>query len=278
MHKTAALAVRNQFLKMIADRQSLLHELSAFSLAQQCETLADGAFQVVTPLLYPDGASVAVDYHPDVDLFASSRLTDGGRTAALLADSQVFIDGYEKREQILADICRTLRVQNANGELQVLVEPGQSLADAVLRLAQACVRAADLYYVQSLRAQSGFREIFAEFLKKERPDHIEDHTIQGQFGRLIKTDFYTRQNSGVGNLIITLSSANETSSHSVANDVFCRWYDLERYRETYRFLTVVDSSSRKFRPADLGRVGSVSRVLGYPADTETLRAVLSVQG
>lgn len=263
---------------MTADRQSLLHELGSLSLAQSCETLPDGTWRVVTPLLYPDGSPVAIDYHGDVDLFGSVRLSDAGRTAALLADSQVFIDGYEKREHILADICRTLRVQNKDGELLIIVEVGQNLADAVLRLAQACVRVADLYYVQSFRAQSGFREIFAEFLRQTRPDHIEEYTIEGQFGRRIKTDFYTRQHSGVGNLIITLSSANETSSHSVANDVFCRWYDLERYRDTFRFLTVVDSSSKTFRPADLGRVGSLSRVFGFPADIEALRAALAPDG
>ena len=263
---------------MISDRLSLRRELSNFSLARECEPLADGSFRITTPLLYPDGAAVELLYTPHVDLFASSHLTDSGKTAALLADSQVYIEGYEKRQHILADICRTLRVQNAKGELCAVVESGQSLADAVMRLAQACVRVADLYYVQSFRAQTGFRQIFASFLNQERPGNIEDYTIEGQFGRRIKVDFYTRQASGVDNLIITLSSANETSSHSVANDVFCRWYDLQPFREKYQFLTVVDSTSKTFRPADLSRVGSLSRVLGYPADTETLREVLAVGG
>ncbi len=259
---------------MISDRPSLLRELSAFSLARECEPLADGGFRITTPLLYPDGSPVELLYTPHIDLFASSNLTDAGKTAALLADSQVYIEGYEKRQHILADICRTLHVQNAKGELCAVVEAGQSLADAVLRLALACVRVADLYYVQSLRAQTGFRQFFASFLNQERPGNIEDYTIEGQFGRRIKVDFYTRQNSGVDNLIITLSSANETSSHSVANDVFCRWYDLEQYRNRFRFLTVVDSDSKTFRPADLNRVANVSRVLGFPADTEALREVL----
>ena len=148
----------------------------------------------------------------------------------------MFIDGYEKREHILADICRTLRVQNAKGELRRSSSRARDLADAVLRLAQACVRVADLYYVQSFRAQSGFREIFADFLQ---PGTAGPHrgiyhsrVSSGGGSRRIST---RAKSSGVGNLIITLSSANETSSHSVANDVFCRWYDLERYRDTFRF-------------------------------------------
>ena len=148
---------------MIADAKSLQRALSSFSLAQECEALGDGSFRVATPLLYPDGSPVTLLYRPDIDLFASSHLTDAGRTTALLADSQVYIDGYEKRRQILADIRRTLRIQDRDGELHVTVEAGQSLPDAVLRLAQACVRVADLYYVQSFRAQSDFRKVFAAF-------------------------------------------------------------------------------------------------------------------
>ena len=260
---------------MTPDRSSLARELSAFSLARELEEQPDGSFRITTPLLYPDGSPVVLIYQPNVDLFASSRLSDASRTTALLADSQVYIEGYEKRRHILADICRTLQIQDSSGELHVIVEAGGSLADAAFRLAQACIRVADLYYVQSFRAQSDFRKTFAAFLNNERPSNIEDYTIEGQFGRRIKVDFYTRQNRGVDNLIITLSSANETSSHSVANDVFCRWYDLAQYRDRFRFLTVVDSDSKAFRPADLNRVASVSRVLGYPADAEALRAALS---
>ena len=97
------------------------------------------------------------------------------------------------------------------------------------------------------------------FIHQERSDNIEDYTIEGRFGRRIKVDFYTRQNTRPDNLIITLFSANETSSHGVANDVFCRWYDLDRYKANYEFLTVMDSSSKAFRQADISRVASVSQ-------------------
>ena len=50
----------------------------------------------------------------------------------------------------------------------------------------------------------------------------------------------------------------------MANDVFCRWYDLERYRDRFQFITVMDSSSKAFRQADVNRVASISRVLELP--------------
>lgn len=260
---------------MFPDIQTLQHSLSSYSLAQKCEALPDGSYRIITPLLYPDGKRVEIFYQPELDLFSANRLTDKGQTAALLAELNIYIEGFEKRRQILADICRTLRVGDANGELFVAVEANESLADAVMRLAQACVRAADLHYTQSFRAMSDFRQVFASFVHTERQDNIEDYTIEGRFGRRIKVDFYTHQGSGKDCLMITLFSSNETSSHSVANDVFCRWYDLERYRDRFQFITVMDSSSKAFRQADVNRVASISRVLSYPADSEELRALIA---
>lgn len=260
---------------MFPDLQTLQQSLGSYSLAHKCEPLPDGSFRIVTPFLYPDGKRVEVFYQPELDLFAATRLTDKGQTAALLAELNIYIEGFEKRRQILADICRTLRVGDANGELFVAVESDEHLADAVMRLAQACVRAADLHYTQSFRALSDFRQVFASFVHTERQDNIEDYSIEGRFGRRIKVDFYTHQGTGRDNLFITLFSANETSSHSVANDVFCRWYDLERYRDRFHFVTVMDSGSKAFRQADVNRVGSISKVLGYPADLDEIRALLA---
>ena len=198
---------------MFSDPKSLQQKLAAYPLARECEPLADGTFRITTPLLYPNGTRVELFYQPEMDLFASTRLTDKGQTAAMLAELQIYIEGYEKRQQILADICRTLRVADNHGELCVAVESDDHLPDAAMRLAQACVRAADLHYTQSFRAQSDFRQIFAAFLQTERPDSIEDYTIEGRFGRRIKVDFYTHQHDRPDNLVIALFSANETSSH-----------------------------------------------------------------
>ena len=57
--------------------------------------------------------------------------------------------------------------------------------------------------------------------------------------------------------------------------MFCRWYDLERYRADFRFITVIDSTSRAFLSADVDRVASVSQVVSYPLEADTLRALLA---
>ena len=137
---------------MFSDPKSLRQKLASYPLAKDCDALPDGTFRLTTPLLYPNGARVELFYQPELDLFASPASPIKAQTAAMLAELQIYIEGYEKRQQILADICRTLRIADNHGELCVLVESDDHLADAVLRLAQACVRAADLHYTQSFRA------------------------------------------------------------------------------------------------------------------------------
>lgn len=259
----------------MSDWNDLKEKLASFALVDDCETLADGSLRFTTPFLYPDGSPVHIFYQQSNDLFLTARLTDGGQSAAFLAGLQVQIENHEKREQILSAICRTLGVRSHEGELTVHLASDDELARGIVQLAQACVRTADILYTQSFRHTSDFHQIFAGFLKQERPDHIEDFTIEGRFGRRIRTDFYTRKKDKPDNLIIVLLSVNKTSSHHVANDVFCRWYDLDRYKEDFRFLTVLDSTSRAFLTADVDRVASVSRVILYPLEAETLRGVLA---
>ena len=99
------------------------------------------------------------------------------------------MDGHEKREHLLHEVCKGLNIDPRGGELAVSVEPGSDLADAVLRLAQACIRVADLHYTLTFKNKTDFHQIFfADFLSLERPDHMENSTIQGRFGRNVKIE------------------------------------------------------------------------------------------
>ncbi len=257
------------------DPQAFHARLAALGLARSFEVRPDGSARVTTPFLYPDGTAIELYQQAADDLFLSARLTDGGRTFDFLGSQQVQMDGHEKREHLLHEVCKGLNVEQRKGELAVSVEPEADLADAVLRLAQACIRIADLHYTLTFKNKTDFHQIFfADFLSLERPDHIENFSIDGRFGRNVKIDFFVRRKTAKDHLVITMTSTNKTSSHAVANDVFCRWYDLERYRDHYAFLTVLDSTSRAFHEADIHRVADVSRVVRYPDEVDTLRGLL----
>ncbi len=257
------------------DPQAFREKLAALGLVKACATMPDNSLRLTTPLLYPDGSPIEIFLRAADDLFLSARLADGGRTFAYLGGMQVQMDGHEKREHLLHEVCRGLGVESRQGELGVSLSPESDAADAVLRLAQACIRVADLHYTLTFKNKTDFHQIFfADFLSLERPDHLEHFTIQGRFGRNVKIDFFVRQKAARDHLIITMTSTNRTSSHAVANDVFCRWYDLERYRNDYTFLTVLDSTSGAFHEGDINRVADVSRVVRYPEEIDTLRGLL----
>ena len=249
--------------------------LGALGLAKAFEVDADNMARLTTPFVYPDGKPIELFQQGADDLFLSARLSDGGRTFAYLGSQQVQMEGHEKREHLLYEVCKGLNVEHKGSELAVSLYPESDLADAALRLAQACIRTADLHYTLNFKNKTDFHQIFlANFLGEERPDHLENSTIQGRFGRNVKLDFFVRSKTAKDRLIITMTSTNRTSSHAVANDVFCRWYDLERYKNDNEFLTVLDSTSRAFHEADISRVADVSRVIRYPDEVKTLRELL----
>ena len=257
------------------DPEEFHARLAARGLARDFEVREDGAARLTTPFLYPDGTPIELLQKAVDDMFLSARLTDGGRTFGYLGSQQVQMDGHEKREHLLHELCQGLGVEHKNGELAIALYPETDLADAVLRLVQACIRTADLHYTLTFKNKTDFHQIFfADFLSTERPDHIENFSIDGRFGRNVKIDFFVRNKRAKDHLIITMTSTNKTSSHAVANDVFCRWYDLERYKDNYAFLTVLDSTSRAFHEGDINRVADVSRVIRYPDDAKTLRGLL----
>lgn len=260
------------------DSQTLRDKLTTFGLVKSCETLADGSIRLTTPLLYPDGSPIEIFAHSVGDFFQSARLTDGRRTFAFLGERHVQMDGHEKRAQLLLDVCQGLGVEHRQNELGVALYPESDVTDVVLRLAQACIRVSDLHYTLAFKNKTDFHQIFsAGFLSPEHPNHLENATIEGRFGRNVKLDFFVRQKTARDHLIITMTSTNRTSSHAVANDVFCRWYDLERYKNDHVFLTVLDSNSRAFHESDISRVADVSRVIRYPDEADTLRGLLALE-
>ncbi len=258
------------------DPRILREKLTASGFIRAFDLQPDGSAKLTTPLSYPDGSPIEIFQRDADDLFLSARFADGGRTFQYLGGMQVQTEGHEKREGLLQEVCRSLGVQHHRGELTVALSPEADVADAVIRLAQACIRVADLHYTLAFKNKTDFHQIFfADFLSVERPDHLENFSIEGRFGRNVKIDFFVRKKDARDHLIITMTSTNRTSSHAVANDVFCRWYDLERYKNDYEFLTVLDSTSRAFHEGDIDRVASVSRVIRYPDEAGTLSRLLA---
>lgn len=261
---------------MKLDCTSLKAAIASFSLVQDCELLEDGSLRIATPLLYPDGSNVDVFYRVSQDLFPAPYLTDLGQTVAYLADLHVYPHGSNRRRQALQSVCKTLDVTDGNGELMIPLDSLKTLdlGGHISRLAQACVRVADLCYTQIFRSESSFKDDVADFLTSANVLYFPDIYFEGRFGKKVTVDFSARGKTSK-NLVITLSTPNQTAAHSVANETLRKWYDLDRYRKDYGFLTVYDSSSDAFRSDDLERLGSLSSIVSFPAEADALSEILA---
>ncbi len=250
--------------------------LQTFSLVQGCDIVRNGMLRIETPFQYPDGSHIDLFLGRDQDLVGNLLLTDLGQTTSYLLDLHVKPWTTKKRKTILADICTSLGVQQQGSEYRLMLTEAevQNLPQLLVRLAQTCIRVADLAMTQRLRVATVFREDFEEFLAASEFDYVPAQKFLGQYDREIELDFLVR-GKRVQSLIQTLSTANSAAAHGLANEVFRKWYDLSNLRQDYQSVTVYDTNNDVFREDDLARLGSFSTVFGFPANEEQIRETLA---
>ncbi len=258
------------------DCDHILQAAKTFPLVLSCAVIRNGMLRLETPFHYPNGASIDVFVGTLENLFTPIIVTDFGQTTAYLLDMQIKHWQTARRRQIVADICRTLQVEQDGGQFVVRLAQHQlpELSAAIVRLAEACIRVADLSFTQRLRSPVMFRDEMEEFVDAAGVAYETGVTLPGQFGKPVPVDYRVRGRTVVS-LVQTLSTANTAAAHGLANEVFRRWYDLSPHRVDNQFLTIYDSTNDVFRSDDLDRLGSLSTVFAFPAQSDAVREALA---
>lgn len=101
----------------------------------------NGHCVVGTPFRYPDGGFVAVCCKADGD---SILITDEAETFGWLSSQGGPMVPTPQQLQIIENICRDLRLEYDDCELRAHCHQGDSLTDAITRVAQAVVCVADI--------------------------------------------------------------------------------------------------------------------------------------
>lgn len=256
---------------MTPDCSNIRSLITDVCLITACDQVRDGSLRLATPFRYPDGTQIDVFLKVDGDLFEGFELSDKGQTTAYLLDLHVKPWTSQKRKQTLADICTTLGVEQEGGAFRVRLKKEQmkDLPDAMLRLAQVCIRVADLAYTQRLRAPLALTEDFEEFIVTLDRPYQPGVKIAGQYGKEVSFDFLV-EGQRMRSLVQILSTANRFAAHTLSNEAFARWYDITPTRNDFQCLTVYDSSNDVFREEDLKRLESVSNIVSFPAETDRL--------
>lgn len=259
---------------MALDRSELTRLVQTFSLVKDCDTIENGMLRIATPFQYPDGSFI--DLFLEQDLSQEWKLTDMGQTVAYLLDLHVKPWSSARREQVVADICASLGVRRDGAQLFVRVPENGSLelTSAMVRLAQACLRLADLAMTQRFRMVSAFKDEVEEFIVFNDLRYDTPYVLEGRFGKPVEVDFRVQGRASTS-LLLTLSTANSVAAHGLCNEVFRRCYDLQLHRAENLLITTYDTTTDVFREEDLCRIREVSTLFGFPAEAEALQDVIA---
>ena len=256
--------------------ENLRRIVQGFSLVQACDIVGNDMLRIATPFKYPNGSQIDLFLRRAAPLFPSYILSDYGQTADYLADMQIKLWATKKRRLLLEDICSSLEVEQNAGQLEILLEENAltELSDAIVRLAQACIRVTDLAFTQRLQLAGTFQEEVEEYIASTNLPYEPEITLIGVYGKEVKVDFRV-QGKKVTSLVQTLSTVSPANAHVASIEVFRRWYDLAPHRALNQFITLYDTTTRIFRDDDINRLSDLSLLLGFPDEAERFKEAIA---
>ncbi|MFP5459894.1 MAG: DUF1828 domain-containing protein [Bacteriovoracia bacterium] len=231
--------------------------VSGFSLVQECDVVKSGAVRLMTPFSYPDGSNIDVFVKTSEPLFGKVELSDLGQTVDWLGDFHIDPNKTQKRRQLVSDVCRTLGVNFDGWQLKSDPVAVEEITQAMVALAQACIRVADLMYTHRLQANSVLKDEVEEFISDLELPYETDPKIEGVKGKLITLDFRVKGRAR-DSLVLLLARG----SHVSATEVFTRWYDVRN--TDAQFLTIYDDTrDAQIREIDESRIEDFSLILPW---------------
>jgi hypothetical protein len=257
------------------DIKTLRSSLSGFSMFSDVDALPKGHLRIETLLKYPDGTSIEVFLKsPAINSGGNAvgTLSDLGQTTAWLMTAQVRPWISKKRQALLDEIVQSSGVSLAGGALELNTSNIGDLPLAVLRLAQCCSRVADLTFTKRTALQTLAKEEIEEFLVDLDASFEADVSIPCK-GRDVRVDFMVTTPSR-SSAILTLSSMNTNSAHTMANELFTKWYDIEKTGRTEQRITVFDDRLNVYRDDDLERLQELSAVVPF-SDRQSLKELVA---
>jgi hypothetical protein len=250
-------------------------QLEDRSIVRTIDLVPKGHIRIMTGLLYPDGAGIDVFVvnEPPVSPGSSTppqrvRLSDLGQTIAWLLDVGVRPWLSKKRQAFVEDVLRLYDVQQDGGELLLDLKPGDDLTVGVLRLAQACIRVADLTFTRRASLQSSFSEDLEEVLADAELRFEVGSELVGRKGKLVRVDYLVTGRTK-RSAVLALSALNAQSAHNSANEIFRKWYDLDLPGQDHKNVTVYDDRQPFHREEDLDRLQDFSTVIPF-SENKTL--------
>lgn len=186
----------------------------------------DGMVRIRTPFLYPDGDLIDLFYS---EAGGTPALTDFGETVRWLRMQTVALRRSPKQKRLIDDVCLNHGVEFFKGMLILRLRSEERLADAVIRLGQACLRVSDVWFTMRTRAVETVTEEIADFLEEMKIPYERGIKLSGRSGRVWEVDFHTRTPEQSA-LVYVLSTGSRATGRKITERVVTAWHDLNHLK------------------------------------------------
>ena len=228
--------------------------------------------RVRTPFWYPDGGVV--------DVFVKAReggfsLTDFGEATGWLRNQSVSIKRSPKQQKLIQDVCLTQGVEFYKGQLMLRCNAPDAIAGHVIRLGQAIVRIADIWFTTRLRAVESTSDEVNDFLEERQISFQRSVKISGRSGRDWTVDFQTRTPDRTA-FVAVLATGSRAAARRVTEHVVATWHDLSPFAvgpSSIRFVSLFDDTSDVWEEHDFRLVESISEVCRWSRPDEVERLI-----
>jgi hypothetical protein len=228
-------------------------------------TSHDRYVRLRTPFLYPDGDVIDLFYDEQ-----SRTLTDLAETTRWLRMQTVSLRRSPKQKQLIEDICLNHGVEFFKGMLLMRLKDDVSLADSVVRLAQAAIRVADLWFTMRTKIIESITDEVADFLAEQKIAFERREKLIGRSGRGWTVDFHTRT-SARSNLVFVLSTGSRAAARGVTEHVVAAWYDLSHLTvgmQALRFVSLFDDTTDVWSVEDFKLLDPLSEIARWSRPDE----------
>lgn len=241
--------------------QQIRENLSTYCMVDSTDILPSGHLRVETKLLYPDGSNIDVFVEKRNERVpAGTTISDFGQTFFTLYEHQVQPWETRSRLEKLKETVRSLGVELIDDKLSIGVDSLENVQDAVLRLAQACLRASCFIFTRRITQPATFAEEVRQTIEATNLPIKKDKKLQGPYGAMVRVDYRVKGKNRFSS-ILSMSATRLSHAHNQANEIFRKWSDLRNANVPDQFVTIYDSRSGVSRPDDLERLGTISKVV-----------------
>lgn len=232
----------------------------------------DDFVKVRTPFLYPDGDIV--------DLFLRYQgtevaLTDLGESMRWLRTQSVSMKKSPKQKLMISDVCMTLGVEFNRGMIVLKMSSTDKLADAILRLGQAAIRIADIYFTMRTRSSLSVTDEVEDFLSERSIPFQRGVSVTGSSGKDWNIDFAVGPPGRVS-LVQILSTGSRAAAKGVIAHVFTSFTDIGAANDdgSRRRISVFDDTSDIWESGDYSLVERASDAVARWSKPDELEAIV----